>query len=57
MLVHAVYAVFLTHPSNGDAVPHIVKMCERRSANGLTGLDLSTVHSDVIRINHVHLVL
>ena len=57
MLVHAVYAVFLTYPSNGDAVPHIVKMCERRSANGLTGLDLSTVHSDVIRINHVHLVL
>ena len=31
----------LTHPSNSGIVHHPFKMCERRSANGLTGQDLS----------------
>ena len=41
MLVHAVYALYLLHPSNCDVMPHPVKICERRSANWWTGQDLS----------------
>ena len=49
MLVDAVYAVCLPHPSNCYVVPHLVKMCERRSVNGLTGKYLSIWYGLVCR--------
>ena len=49
MLVHAVYDVFFTHPSNCDVVPHPIKMCERHRVNGLTGQDRSIWYGLVCR--------
>ena len=50
MLVHAVYALYLLHPSNNcDVMPHPVKICERRSAKWWTGQDLSRWYGLVFR--------
>mgnify|MGYP007133260643 CR=1 FL=1 len=40
--------LFMSNPSNCDVVPHPVKICERRSVNGLTGQDLSRWYVAVV---------